>query len=606
MSDQTLGEKVREIEQDFISGTGTLMSEHVRTDLYNDINQIYAYLASKHISGEYDSMGREKPFFNIVLAARNVWFRATDIDRKNIRAKAAKSSDIIGAFLLSVHLDNWMKKVNFGKFLNAWGLELASFNSQVVKFVEKDGELIPKVVPWSQLIVDQINFDDNMKIEILELTEEQMYSRGYDKDVIEGLSDAEKARETTGKQKKDNKNNYFKVYEVHGKLPLSYLTGEDKDDDEYVQQMHVISFVVKKDGRKKEYEEFTLYSGREEKDPYMLTSLIPATDGSISLDGAVKNLFQAQWMLNHSKKAIKDQLDLASKLVFQTADGSFLNQNALTAIENGDILIHDVNKPITQLQNNSHDVTSLQSFGAEWKQLASEINGISESMLGNTAPSGTAWRQVEALLQESHSLFEIMTENKGLAIEDMCRKFIFPYLKKKMNTAKEISATLEMNGITQIEDRYIRNKAILKQQKQARDFLLADGAEPDSIEAEMAKMKAELQATGDQRFFKPSELSDATWKEVLEDLEWEAEVETTGENSDKQSMLTTLNTALNLVMNPNFANNPKAQFIFDKILTETGKVTTMELNSLPNPQPQIPTTPNGGQVDVGELQGNMK
>ena len=80
----TLGQQVRKLETDFISGCGTLMSKYVRTDLYEDINTIYAYLESKHISGEFDSMGREKPFFNIVLASRNIWFRATDLDRKNI------------------------------------------------------------------------------------------------------------------------------------------------------------------------------------------------------------------------------------------------------------------------------------------------------------------------------------------------------------------------------------------------------------------------------------------------------------------------------------------------------------------------------------------
>ena len=60
---------VRKLEQDYISGNGTLMSRYVRTDLWDDINTIYAYLNSKHISGRKDSLGRDKPFFNIVLSA---------------------------------------------------------------------------------------------------------------------------------------------------------------------------------------------------------------------------------------------------------------------------------------------------------------------------------------------------------------------------------------------------------------------------------------------------------------------------------------------------------------------------------------------------------
>lgn len=583
---------VRKLEQDYISGTGTLMSRYVRTDLWDDINTIYAYLNSKHVSGQKDSLGRDKPFFNIVLAARNVWFRATDIDRKNILLTPTKEKDTIGTFLLSVHLQDWMRKENFGVFLNTWGLELAGFNSSVVKFVEKDGRLIPSVVPWSRLIVDQINFADNLKIEILELTEAQLYERGYDEEAIESMCDAAKAREIINKKKQDNKNNYYKIYEVHGKLPLSYITEKEKDEDTFVQQMHVVSFMSTKE--KGEYDEFTLYKGREEKDPYMLTALLPATDGSISLDGSVKNLFDSQWMVNHSVKAIKDQLDLASKLIFQTSDGNFVGQNALYAIESGDILVHQMNQPLTQVQNNSHDITSLQNFGGQWKQLSAEINGISEAMLGVAPKAGSAWRQTEALLQESHSLFEIMTENKGLALEDMIRNYILPFLMKKMNNNKEVTATLDMHGIKQIEDRFIRNQAIKQSNRQIIDQVLSGqiAQQPDMSQIESG-IKDKLNEQGNKRFFAPDEIK--TWKDELKDIVPDVEIDITGEVQDKQAMFTTLNTALVAVTNPNFANNPKAQFIVDKILTATGHVSALELSSIPQmPTPQ--SVPSGGKV----------
>lgn len=597
MEGKTIPTIVRELEQDFTSGVGTLMSDYVRTDIYTDINTIYAYLNSKHISGSVDSLGREKPFFNIVLAARNVWFRATDIDRKDILLTPTKQKDVAAAFLMTVLLQDWMRKENFGKFLNTWGLELAAFNSSVIKFVEKDGHLIPSVIPWSRLIVDQINFADNPKIEILELTEAQLYERGYDKDVIKSMCDAAKARETTDKQKKDNKNNYYKVYEVHGKFPLSYITDKEKDDDIFVQQMHVVSFMASKNEVGK-YDEFSLYRGREEKDPYMLTSLLPATDGSISLDGSVKNLFEAQWMMNHTAKSIKDQLDLASKLIFQTSDGNFVGQNALFAIESGDILIHQLNQPLTQINNNSHDITSLQNFGAQWKQLSSEINGISEAMLGVAPKAGTAWRQTEALLQESHSLFEIMTENKGLAIEEMLRVYVLPFLKKKMKNNKQVSATLELNGIKQIEEQFIKNSAIALSNKTIIDTVLSGqvASQPDLAALENS-VAENLNKQGNKRFFAPSE--GKTWYDELKDIETDIEIDITGENKDKQAMYTTLNTALMAVTNPNFVNNPKAQFIVDKILTATGHVSPIELSSVSNPMATQQPVPSGGKVASG-------
>lgn len=595
-SENSIGEVVREMEQNFINGTGTVMSKYVTSDLYEDINKIYAYLNSKHLSGETDSQGREKPFFNIVNASRNIYYRATDIDRKHIEIKATKSSDVVKAFLATALIQDWMRKENFGAFLNDWGLDLAGFNSAVVKFVEKDGELHSMVVPWSRLIVDPINFDANPKIEILELTEAQLYQRNYDKEMVEKLCDAVEARELTDGTKKDNKSNYIKLYEIHGLLPLSYLTGDDKDEDEYVQQMHVISFVASKE--KGKYDDFTLASGREEQDPYMLTSLLPATDGSISLDGSVKNLFEAQWMMNHTAKSIKDQLDIASKLIFQTSDGNFVGRNVLSAIEQGDILIHKMNEPLTQVNNQSHDISAQQSFSNMWKGLANEINGVSESMMGNVAPSGTAWRQVEALLQESHSLFELMVENKGLYLEQMLRRFVIPFVKKKIDTAKEITAILDAHNITKIDAMYVPEEAKRRFNQKAVEQVikaletddLSQAPQPFNPEQEQAAVKEELAPLGNQRFFKPSDADNVTWKEALKDLEWELEVNITGEAVDKQTVLTTLSTALNAIVNPAYANNPQAQLVVGKIMSATGVISPLEIASLPAPEPQpVPT-----------------
>lgn len=603
-----VGQLVREMESAFTSGGGTLTSKYVTSDLYDDINKIYAYLESKHWTGEQDSLGRDKPFFNVVVAARNIYYRATDIDRKNINIKATKTKETIPAFMAQVHLANWMRRENFGAFLNDWGLDLAGFNSCVVKFIESKGKLHPMVVPWSRLICDQVDFDSNPKIEILELTEAQLYQRvethGYDKDMVEKLCDALKARELTDGQDKDSKSNYIKLYEVHMNGKLSYITGKDKDQDTYVQQMHVISFVSSKE--KGRYDDFTLVSGREDQDPYMLTSLLPNTDGSVSLNGAVKNLFQAQWMLNHTAKAIKDALDVSSKHIFQTADTNFVNRNVLTAVESGDIMIHDVNKPLSLINQTPQNITALESFGNMWKSLASEINGVSESMLGNTAPSGTAWRQVNALLQESHSLFELMTENKALHLEEMLRRFVIPHLKKQMDTSDEISATLEAHNITKIDAIYIPREAIKRFNKRTLDqiegALNQPGAplpQPFDPMAEQSQVKQDMAPLGNQRFFTPSDISDKTWKDVLKDLEWEVEVDITGESSDKNTILTTLSTALQVVANPLYANNPQAQLIVSKILLATGEISPLEIATLPPPQPMAPQTAPQAPVPVG-------
>lgn len=596
--EKQIAEIVRINEQNYINST-TKLSKYVDFSLQENIEKIDAYLNSKHTSGDTDSMGREKPFFNIVTAAVNIWYRATDIDRKDIQIKANNSQDVIGAFLASVHLQNWMKKSSFGKFLNLWGITLSRYGSAISKFVIKDEGLHADVIPWNRVIVDPINFGNDCVIELLELTPGQLRKRkSYNQKIVDELIDAVTTRETTGKEKKDTRENFIKLYEVHGELPLSYLTGKEKDDDTYVQQMHVISFVAGKEEGK--FDDFTLASGKEAKNPYMITHLIEE-DGRTQSIGAVEHLFESQWMMNHSVKAIKDQLDLASKLIFQTSDGAFVGQNAINAIETGDILIHKINEPLTQLANNSHDIAALQAFQQQWKVLGNEITGISEAMMGVTPKSGTAWRQTEAILQESHSLFEIMTENKGLAIEEMLRTYVIPHLKKQMDTTDEVAMTLNSYNIDKINRMYIPNEAIRRANKKIMDQIFAGMiAEPVDMMAEQNNVKNEL-AGG--VFFSPEDVKGKTWKDHFKNLEWEVEVDVTGENVDKEAV-TTLNTLLaTIAKNPMILQDPNMKMIVTKIMQQTNAVSPLELAQISAPEAAAP----GGGVDAaGQVIGSMK
>lgn len=592
MQYQTVGSLIRKAENDYVSGK-TQISKYVTFSQYENIEKIDAYLNSKHISGETDSIGREKPFFNIVTGAVNIWYRATDIDRKDIRIKATKRSDVAGAFLATIHLQEWMKKDAFGVFLNEWGRSLARYGSTVVKFVTKKDGLHANVMPWNRIICDTVDFDAAPVIEKLYFTQGQLKNnKAYDKEKVKELLNALEVREGIGQEKRDNRNEYIELYEIHGLMPLFYLTGEEDDKETYVQQMHVISFF--KNEKTGEYEEFTLLKGKEAKNPYMITHLIKE-DGRTQSIGAVEHLFEAQWMVNHSAKAIKDQLDLASKLIFQTADGSFVGQNALTNIENGDILIHSPNEPLTQLANSSHDITSLQSFGQQWQVLAREIVSTPESIQGKTPPSGIAYRTTALANQEAHSLFELMTENKGLAIEQMLRTYVIPYLRTKMDTSEEIAATLDAQGIEQLDSMFIRAEIARRINTHVKSHMFKQNGKggevaPPVDEEELAgAIKKDLMETGNQRFIRPSDITTQTWNEILEGLEWDVEVEVTNEQSDKQAVLTTLSTVLQTIGgNPAVLQDPNMKLIFNKILEVSGSMSPMEIVALPPVAPEKP------------------
>jgi hypothetical protein len=589
MTPKSVAEIVREAERNDTFGN-TVISKYVNFSLRENIEKIDAYLNSKFTSGDKDALGREKPFFNIVTAACNIWYRATDIDRKNIRIKATKAKHYVLAFVATILLQRWMNKNAFGRILNEWGRTLARYGSAVIKFIEKDGELHADVIPWNRLIVDPIDFDNNVKIEKLWLTAEQLRSnKSYDQKVVDDLLNALTTRKTGDGQTKDNRAYYIPLYEVHGKLQLSCLTDKEKDE-EFVQQMHVITFLARKNN---EYDDYSLVKGRESKDPYFITHLIKE-DGRTMAIGAVEHLFEAQWMVNHNAKQIKDHLDLASKMIFQTSDGNFVGQNALSAIEQGDILTYQMNQPLTQL-NNRADTVALQNFTTQWQMLAKEITSTPDAISGGTMPSGTAYRQVAILNQESHSLFEIMTENKGLALEEMLRIYVIPHFKKTLGNSDEISAILEDHQITQLDAMYVPNEAKRRANKNFVETTLAGGVytkeqQATDIQTETQGLQQGLNQLGNQRFFKPHDIPSKTWKDVLKDLEWELQVEVTPENTDKEATMTTLTTVLQTIAsNPMILQDPNAKMLFNKIINETSVVSPIELSVK---TPQMPQQPN--------------
>lgn len=604
MENELLHSLVREAQENLTRGVDKI-GDYVEWSLYDTIQRIYAYLNSKHISGSTDSLGRDKPFFNIVSAAVNIWYRATDIDRKDIIVLPDKYANTASAFIATILLQEWMKRTKFGAFLNKWSRTLSQYGSAVVKFVEKDGELTSTVVPWQNLIVDPIDFKSLPVIERFFKTPSQLKNMatpghpdyaGYNMEAVEGILDNREARTSMKDEQRDNRAEYIEIYEVHGELSQAtykLAKGEEPDDNDeniFFQQMHVISWVENKDGVK----DFTLYSGKEKKNPYMITHLIEEDGRSLGI-GAVEYLFDAQWMVNHSMKQWKDQMDLASKLIFQTADATVAGKNILTNVENGDIIYTELNKPVTQLNNTKPDITNVKAYADQWRVLGQEVTSTPDAARGITPPSGTALGTVQITTAQGLSLFEIMTENKGQYLEEMLREYIIPHLKTKLNNQDEIVAMLEDRDITKIDKMFVPKEAIKRYNERTKQLALAgkiDQAMPFDPQVEEGAVREQLGELGNTRYLTPGQI---TWKEIVKDLEWKLDMMITNEQIDKQAVYQTYNTMLQTIaQNPMVLQDPNAKLLFNKILL-LGNVSPIELSTVapaPAPVTPAPTQPS--------------
>lgn len=606
---KSVSEQVRAAELNYLSGE-TKLGLYVNRSMYLTVERIYATLHSRHISGETDSQNRPKPYFNISVAKANVWDWATAIKQKNIRIMPDAQEDTGLALIATVHLHEWMRKARFGVFLKEWGRTLSRFGSCVSKFVEQDGELTAQVIPWNRFIADPVDFDAIPHIEKFYKTEEQLYKmvkeNGYDKEKVEALCNAVSTRKNLDGTQLDNQSNFIELYEVHARLTKEhYLKSKGKetregDDDIYFQQMHVVSFLANDD---EGFDDFTLYSGKEKKDPYMITHLIPEDGCTLSV-GAIESIFDPQWMVNHTAKNEKDTLDIASKLVFQTADSRYVGRNVLSAIETGDIFIHKENMPLTRVANDKPDIVALQNFGSMWQDIAQQITGASQAMTGETMPSGTPYALGALLAQQSNHPFEQMLENKGLSLTDMLTEHIIPNIITKMDTKKEIVATLDEQGITEIDAMYIPNQAIKNYNEALKNDVLNNDMQgvmsgaiktyPEMQAGMEGAIKQGMAPQGNKRSFKPEELS---WKIDFKDFSWKnIVVEITPENVDKAALLTSLNSAFTTIAS--LAGRPMSadeRLIYSKIMQESGSISPLQLSlasaAPPIPQPMQTTAP---------------
>lgn len=581
-------EVVREMEQ--ADDSEVKLSKYVSFNQRERINTSFAYLNSKHLSGDTDHLGREKPFKQIIIPVRNVTYRATDIDRKHITFGAESNEQVIPALLKSVLLRDWMKKEKFGLFLNHRTLELANHNACITKYVDKGNELIPKVMNWEKMIVDPIDFYTNPQIEKIDFTPADLKKqKNYNQEVVEDLLDNLQKRKTAEGQDKDSNSNYITVYEVHGEFPLSFLTDKEEDDETYTQQMHIVCFQAKNNG--KEYDEYTLFKGREKQSPYEIAYLMPE-DGVTYPGGVVQELEQAQWMTNHYEKLIKDKLD-GQKDIYQTDDQSFLGKNSLVDIENGDILNYESGKQSLTKINTETNIVPLQSASGGWMALANLIGGISEAMI-TTPKAGTAWRSLQAQLQEAHSLFEEMKETSSLYLARDFEKHVQPFFERQLDHADEIASILESHEIKQIDARYLPAETNRRVNQRKKDAIL-NGEEytPEMEQMDTAELGSQIQSelTGNRRPMTPSK---ATWKEEFKGFDWNIDIDITGEGKDFEGNSETFKSILQFLANlQGRPMTPQEELIFNKMLMNTRIVSPLEMSftkqtaqpALTQPQP---------------------
>jgi hypothetical protein len=511
------------------------------------LREIEFYSNSKYLNGDTDELDREKPFFNIVNANVDVAVVATDIDTKDISIQSPSRQGYGKSFVLRKEVGKWMRsrKVNFAETLNDMGETRARYGGVLVKKCEEDGELRIDVIVWKNSVTNPENISKGTKVERHWMTAlDLMKKRGvWEDDAIdEALEMCRKAK----------KNGYkVEVLEIEGEFAKSCYTEDESDDDDYSLQCYYLIADAK--------HEIVLYSEelKESRYKYLPWKKRPSNPEGLGI-GVVEEGMQAQIWTNDSVLMERNIMDLAGKAVPWTDDPKLEGRNTITEIDNGTMISVQQGRKVGLLNLTPQSLPQFQTLIERWQKQYDRAVAITDSLRGETPPSGQAYRTNALITQQSGSQFDYRRESMGTFIKEVFTDWVIPHLKKKLKKAHQFPAELSKEEMDEVDDAYINFKIFEQLEPLVKAKKLVN-----PLEIEMAKqqLKQKLMQTKSHRYL---DVPDGYY----DDLEVEVDIITTGEQKNKMATLDSLSSILDKVMASYNPQTGKFAVLDDPVLSE--------------------------------------
>lgn len=542
------------------------------------LNLIELYLASKFESGDKDSQGNKKFFYNLIIPQCGHATKNIDLDRKEIKVRTTCKKDAIKAVLYQAELKQWMRKHNFGQLLNKISDNLPKYGSVVLK---KVGDTI-QFKPLRYLMFDPAvsNSPNNYDIQSSYVIEkhifqpmelDDMIERGWDKEKVEKL--IENSLENTNKD--------IVVYEYcslfkkkdlglkgNGLSKGRVFVGEVKDKEVDDSQKEYISGTV-------------LYAEKLDKFPYKKLDYF-TIEGRALGRGIAETLFdiQERWNGMANDKALS--MKIGNKQIFQSADET-IGGNILSDMLNGDII--QAEKPILRLPTEERN---LGAYNQEENNMLYHVRSLSnaqEIITGDNLPSRTPFRTASMQLQQASKLFSVIRQNEGMFLEEVLTEWVIPTFDKEI-LKEHIFQLYDAEDIEKIVEQDVNrrlNEAVKKR-------ILATGFFPDKQTLQIIKQQLMSESMND----------DSKFVKILDNymkFTKTLEVDITGEQTDVQGKVETgINFLQLLSQNPIIMQRPDLMKMLKEVAIQAG------INPLSLPNQEEAQMPSLNEMGTGGLQ----
>ena len=472
-----------------------VVQENFEWNAYEHVRVSTLYKNSRYASGKAD-----RPFKNIIRPFLNLQYRAEGFDVKDILLYIDNAVQYYKSVILRKFHERWAREQGLDTFIDEMVESYVDYGASLIKKVKGAR---PEVVPLQSLAFgDQTDLLSGPFAILHQFSPEQLREvgklNGWE-NIEEAITLAENVKSKERDQKVQTPGKYIEVFEVHGTFPSSWLEDkyayneEDEKYEDYIPQLHICTFYQKEGEEKKG---MWLFRGTERELPFKLVLRDKVFGRCFGIGGA-EELFEAQVWANYDIIRIRDLLDAASKIVFQTDDPKFANRNKLHSMQNLEIAVIDEGKSIAQIDTQPRNMGLFERSIVDWEQHARIMGAATESILGESPTAGTPFKLQELITAESHSLHEYRKGKLAIFLDEVYMDWIVPELVKRISKGDEFLAEFDPEELDFIAEQVSQNSVSDAVKSSA---LRGQPLHPEAIKEVQARTRAEFMKGGHKRF----------------------------------------------------------------------------------------------------------
>ena len=523
------------------------------------IRTIEFYNNSKYLNGQKDELGRDKPFFQILNAICDVENTAKDLDTNDISATSDDGNHYLESWLLTKDIQVWMKEVNFAKTLNDMRDIHTRYGSLLVKKVVKKDEkgkkqLYLEMPEWKNTITDQVNIMQGAIVETHWMTPVEISKMTeWDEKGIEMIMEKCKG---VGKR--------IPIYEIRGEFDQATFKGCDgktytpADEKKFSYQLYYVAGYPTEKTTDTQIDGFVpLYWEDNTERAYKYLARKPKAGRAFGV-GVMEEGEEAQVWTNDAVLKQHRAMEYTTKVIGQSASKKLKGRNLLNETDDGTVLEHEDNKPITRLELlPAGGLTQYNNLIQQWYNQLEKTTSAYSAQRGETPPSGTPFRLQATVLQQSSSVFKTLQQEFGIFITEIFEDWIMPYLATRLNKEHILAYEFSPEELKEIDSKFSGKQANAR----AIEMILGDKEfTQEDYDAWLEMADEFIKGTKGQRFINIP-------KNFYKDLEAKITVNITGEQRNKATALESLSNILTVYAgNPNLSQDPVASQLLARII----------------------------------------